>query len=187
MSKINLFEENVSQGKICEDKIKMKFKEIFAPILNHIIYGNSIYETNIQKSGVDFIINKKSISFDVKCRDFYSYKFKDILLETISIIEFNKLGWLHTSDSNAIVYLWKNPSGTKFIDGYILFLEEIRKWIKDRKYPEREACSYNSYGNSWHTRNICVPIKDFPSNCIMQINKMRLNPTENQTLQKWFQ
>ncbi len=185
--KFNYFQDNLNDGYICEERIKEKFKEIFTPILNHILYKE---DPEIQKKGIDFTVSKRPVSFDVKCRDYEAYKYKDILLETVSVREYDKLGWLWTSESDVIVYVWQNRSKTKFIDGYLLFLNEIRSWLKEVGTDQFEKVISYSIGKNgviWSTENIAIPISAFPKNCIKRIDLADFTPYEQSVLNSWFE
>lgn len=187
---INDFNINVKEGGICEDMVRDKFKVVFEPILQQFVYGNSITETQKQRNGIDFNITHNELSFDVKCRDFYAYQFKDILLETVSVVEDEKPGWLYSSKSDVIVYVWKNETGKKFIDGYLLFMNNIREFLKQylkiHTPLQKRAVSVRGT-RRWHTDNIAIPIKDFNSDCIKKINIKELYPPQQDVLSKWFE
>jgi len=44
------------------------------------------HSVKLQKAGIDGIIHQKTVTFDIKVRDFYFLRFKDILIETVSIV-----------------------------------------------------------------------------------------------------
>jgi len=184
--KFNRFEENVIEGEICEERVKEKFKEVFTPILNHILFST---DSERQKRGIDFEIYGEAVKFDVKCRAFRSYSYGDILLETVSVRERNKPGWLWYSESNIIVYVWENMQKNKFIDGYLLFLNEIREWLEKtgtNKFRKRIAHSINRHGGYWSTENIAVPISEFQSHCIKKIELSEFSLADQAKLDMWF-
>lgn len=186
--KYNDFDSCVRDGEHGEELTRSNFHDIFKPVVQRFVYGDSAYSTTKQRHGIDFEIGKEKIDFDVKCRDYYTYKYQDILLETISVVEHNKPGWLYTSESDYVVYAWYNSTKTSFIDGYLLFLENIRKF-KDSYVPEKKQFKYaRSYknGNTWTTENIAVPIKDFPDDCLDRINMRKLFPPKAATFDDYI-
>lgn len=185
--KFNYFQDNLAEGNICEEQVKARFKEIFTPVLNHILYEEN---PGIQKRGIDFFIDTRPIAFDVKCRRYATYKYGDILLETVSIKEREKPGWVWSSESDIIVYVWKNRTGTKFVDGYLLFLKDIRKWIHSvgvDRFKKIISRSVGKGGNVWSTENIAIPIESFPANCLQKINLSDFSPQEQSVLNEWFE
>ncbi|OYT64165.1 hypothetical protein B6U67_00755 [Methanosarcinales archaeon ex4484_138] len=185
--KFNPFEQNVIEGEICEEKVKERFKEIFTPILHHILFNDN---PELQKRGIDFEIHGRPVRFDVKCRFFKSYSYGDILLETVSVREEDKPGWLWTSESDIIVYVWQNKQKNKFIGGYLLFLNEIRDWLDKTgtsRFRKIIAHSINRHGSQWSTENIAVPISEFPAHCIKKIELSDFSPADQAKLDKWFE
>ncbi len=185
--KFNRFEQNVMEGEICEEKVKERFKEVFTPILNHILFSNN---PELQKRGVDFEIYARPVRFDVKCRSFKSYAYGDILLETVSVREENKPGWLWTSESDIIVYVWENKQKSKFVGGYLLFLNEIRDWLKKvgtDRFKKIVAHSVSKHGSCWSTENIAIPLSEFPRDCIKKIKLSEFSPHDQVKLNRWFE
>ena len=171
---INDWNKSIKTGKLGENIVKDNFISLLKQMIDtkNINLTHILYETNplIQKNGIDFIFNITFSKLEIKTRNHFSYQYNDILLETISIIEKNMAGWLYTSKSDIIVYAWLNGESTEFIDGYFLFLDNTRKYIKNKKYAEKIATT-NKNGTIWHTKNIVVPIKELRlNNCIKRIN-----------------
>lgn len=181
------FNKKLREGNMCEERVKTQFKVIFEPVLTHIMFDS---QPDKQRNGIDFEISRRPMTFDVKCRNAYAYKYGDILLETMSVVENDKLGWLYTSHSDIIVYAWNNPNNTMFVDGYLLYMESIRKWLADknvlRTFKVRNARSYRG-GVTWTTSNIAVPITAFPHNCIHRIDTDELNPADREAVSNWFE
>lgn len=133
---------------------------------------------------MDLELSFPKIKIEIKTRSFFSYRFADILLETISVLKNNQIlkkGWLYTSQADVIIYVWKSEQKHKFQDGYLLFRKQLtdlalaQNW--DLKYPIR-----NVENKGYITRNIAVPINDLIKlNLIDPIKK-----DYNQILQKWF-
>ncbi len=169
------FNEKVRGAESWEEKLKNKLAEVlFAESVKRIPYDlNRGYTVKMQKDGIDGVIHQKTVTFDVKVRDFYSLRFQDILIETVSVVESNKPGWFYYTKSNFIVYTWKNEKGTNLKDGYFIFIQNsrLRDWFEENRsrYPVKHAMSTRN-GYTWRTENVAVPIKDFPSGTIMRFN-----------------
>lgn len=165
----------MSVGSIAEKFVKQYYKHIFkkvipkfANVLSLDYYEND-YAKELQRKGIDGFI-ESIIPFEVKTRDHKYYQNQDILLEIMAENENNKLGWLYTSESKIIVYLWYNEKRDYFIDGYLLFLENIRKWLPGREGKYQKGKTTSASGNyKWTTISLFVPIKDFPNNCLERI------------------
>lgn len=188
--KINEFDESLKHGNICEKMVREKFKNVFSPILTQYIYGSCRKDTEFQRNGIDFSIKQKELTFDVKCRSNFSYKYKDILLETVSVMEEGKAGWLYYSESDIIVYVWQNKNRDRFIDGYLVFLEEAKNFYDSQpknKFYTKIATTRGRRGEIWHTENVAIPVSAFPDNAIMHIDKRRLNPPEETRISDWFE
>ena len=103
------------------------------------------------------------------------YKWNDILIETVSIIEQRKLGWFYTSKADIVPYVWENPSRTNLIDGYFVFIQnkELREWFEEykRKHPLKKRIAHSeSKTGFWSTENYAVAIQDFPDRSILRFN-----------------
>lgn len=181
--KFHSFEDSIKFGKKGEVIFKNRFNVLFRPIVEAITFEEN---PTLQRSGIDCIVNKERVKFDVKCREYKSFPARDILLETISVRERNKGGWLWTSESDAIVYLWLDEEGKSIVDGYLIFLKQTREWLKDKvnKYSTKIAHSVDKLGNNWSTENIAVPIEDFPDNCLLRIPERYISEVNKAVLFK---
>jgi len=169
------FNDDLKYGNQAEKQIHDKFEQVFIPIIEQIIYDpTNLASVRLQKAGIDGIISTKSVGFDIKCRRFETYKYEDILLETISIIDSNEPGWLYKSE--VVVYVWSNISKTSFVDGYILYLDKIRPWfeVNIQTFKTKIAFSERN-GMKWSTENKAVPINSFPLGTIYHIPKSVFN------------
>ena len=179
------FEEDLKTGNRAEELILSKFKSVVQPLVERVMYNDGVISKNLQKAGVDAFISKKETGFDVKSRDFRYYQFQDILLETVSIREYNIPGWLFIT--NAVVYVWWNKRQTKFVDGYILFLQNIRNWFESKPENYRRIIAHSGKGNkTWSTESIIVPITDFPLGCIYKINKKEFQDSTQTDFKTFF-
>ena len=152
---------------------------LIAKTLKHLDFEHHAQE---QKHGIDMILMNKKPKIDIKTRQYQYHKFGDILLETISVIEKNKEGWLYYTDADLICYVWENESRNNLIDGYWLIIQPLKEWFKgkENKYPKKIAESIRE-DLIWHTENRAVPIKDIPKEYIYRFNP-RLNNAEQLTL-----
>lgn len=179
---INDFEEQLKEAlrweKLMEPEIRRK---IFLPKIELIDFNKL---PDIQRRGIDYIIHKEEPKLDLKIREYYFYKFKDILIETISVVETNKKGWFYTSDADCILYCWKNDAGNNLIDGYILLFNDMSDWFENNKYlykSPKDAISRR--GNLiWHTRNRPIPISVLLNKGYIVHFNPKLNRSEQLTL-----
>jgi len=177
----NDFEEKLKEGNVWEELLKEKLaKVLFTESVKRIEYSDGEYEAELQKTGIDGIINRKVVTFDVKARKHWCYKHNDILIETVSVVENDILGWFYTSKADFVAYVWENEDRTDLIDGYLIFIQDIdlKVWfeVHHERFIEKEAESNN---HQWHTLNRVVPIDEFPDGTILQFN-----PTINLQSQK---
>ncbi len=164
------FNTDLKEGEQAEELVLSKFKTIIQPVVMRIAYKDGLIAKELQNSGIDAYVQKKESGFDVKVRDFKYYRFKDILLETKSVCEKDIPGWLYKA--TVVVYLWWNPLKTKFVDGYVLFLQNIRDWMSVTQFDYKKKIAFsNRNGQSWSTENIIVPISDFPIGCAVRLNR----------------
>ena len=187
IDELNSFYEMVKVGEDCEAKVAKDFRPIFAPILTRIYYKDN---PALQRNGIDGTIHNQEVSYDIKCRKFKEMKYVgiDILIETISVVEYNKPGWIYYTKSPVVVYLWLNISRTRFLDGYILYLDDVRKFFvgNEHKYYKPKPATSERHGDIWHTENRVVKINDFPLGSIQHISKDVFTPKEQVALSKFF-
>ena len=187
IDEINDFNVDVKVGEDCEAKIIKDFRPIFTPILSRIYYKDN---PALQKTGCDGFIQSQQVPYDIKCRRFVDFKYigVDILLETISNIERNKLGWTYYTKSPIVAYFWLNISMSSFLDGYILYMDEVRKFFvgNESKYHRPRPATSHRHGTIWHTENRVVKIEQFPIGSIQHISKDAFTPKEQLLLSKFF-
>lgn len=181
MPKFNFFDDNLSNGKKWELPLLKKISRL--RLKEKITYLNNNRE--FQRKGIDGILYAEKAKIDPKARKHSAYKWNDILLETLSVRERNKLGWFYTSESDIIAYVWENQSRTNLIDGYFIFLQNqtLREWFEKYKkqHPEKIRVAYSIKNNSrWSTENYAVPLKKFPKGTILRFNP-KLPSMGNQT------
>ena len=179
------FNEDLKEGERAEDLVLSKFKTVIQPIVMRVMYKEGIISKELQKCGVDAYVAKKETGFDVKVRDFKYYRFKDILLETKSVRERDAPGWLYKA--SVVVYVWWNPLRTRFVDGYALFLQNIRDWLEVTQwdYPKKIAFSQRN-GLSWSTENIAIPITSFPIGCAYRLSRKEFMDNSQIALDAYF-
>ena len=173
------FDKDVKDAAPWEKRISEKIEDF----LREFKARRLVYETSegrkYQQMGIDFLVDSEESTHEVKTRDYEFYR-KGILLETVSVIEDNILGWLYTSKADAIAYCWKNVEETNCMPvGYLILLKELRKtqWYKRLPKPyleiqtkipsHRDTLTGRIY---WHTKFIVPPVKDFPYGVLYRFN-----------------
>lgn len=177
-----------NKWKSCLDD-GLKWEEKLLAKIDHILLTTTIQRIdytqnpNTQREGIDGVISKKQSSIEIKTRKYFSYKYKDILLETKSVIEQNILGWFYTTNADIIAYVWENDSRTNLIDGYLIFIsKELRHWFDENKHKfKKQIAETESENGNWHTENYAVPINAFPKGTTYRFNP-RLNFTQQSKL-----
>lgn len=186
--KINFFQKNLEEGYQAEQALKRKLHQIvFVASVQQISWEESPFAKHLQRNGIDGIAETRTFSYDVKVRNYSYYRFKDILIETMSKIESQEPGWWYYSKCDFIVYVWKDPRGDYLIDGYIIFIQDpkLRDWFEDNKetfYHPKPAMTRTNNGKEWHTDNLAPRINQFPEETIIQFD-----PKLPITNQKFFQ
>jgi len=171
LPRFNLFDENLENGKKWELPLLQKISRL--RLREKIKYLSDNQE--FQRKGIDGILYAEKAKIDSKARKYYAYKWNDILIEVVSIIGQNKLGWFYTSKADVIAYVWENPSRTNLIDGYFIFIQNktMREWFERYKaqHPEkRRVATSERNGLVWKTENYAIPIKEFPKGSILRFN-----------------
>jgi len=102
-----------------------------------------------KEDGIIFTVEYKS--------DNQTHKTKNIFVETISVIEKNKIGWAYSSWAQLIIYYVKHLEYAHIADMAMIKIR-LSKWIK--KYPIRDIPNIKN-GETYHTRGILVPEQEF--------------------------
>ncbi len=166
-----LKEAQIWEKRIAEKIGKMYLKTYYMRLIPY----DNLKDIQRQKDGYDFTIKSEEAKWEIKTRTFDDRFYnKDILLETTSNVEKNKLGWLYTSKADIIAYVWLNKSKSNLMPiGYFIMLKELRKteWYHNllRRYPILDAHS-NNY--SWQTLFVTPPIEDFPNGTLFRFNAL---------------
>lgn len=128
-------------------------------------------------------MNLKELTFDVKARDFKYYVYKDsendIALETVSVVEKGVKGWLYTSKSDVIFYVWMNEKNTDIFDGVVLVLDRVREFVKEYEKTHiiryKESSTLDKVSKRfYHTEFMLIPLCDFPSDTLIYCNVDKL-------------
>jgi len=183
---INEWDKTIKMGNQGEELFITTFKGVFEPSLKRIDYG--LFPQS-QKQGIDIILSKQSVDFDVKSRDYSYHRYNDFLIETISVVEDNKPGWIYYTKSQYIVYVWFNKFKTKFIDGYLIHLPQFKVFFDKNIHLFRQPPDAVSERNGkvWHTRNKIVPISKIPDICIKKVDMELLGVKEQLLLSDFFE
>lgn len=176
--KVNIWQENLIEGAKAEEALKEGLHRIlFTESVKIIKYGEDIFSTNLQRSGIDGIAQLKEVKWESKVREYeyYNKNNKDILIETVSNEDTGKPGWFYYSKADFIIYTWKNKFKNFLIDGFFIFIQNpvLRAWFEGEKdrFEEKEAVSIDkNTGNIWRTLNRVVPTKSFPKDTILHFS-----------------
>jgi len=156
------------------EKWEEKLLEKIGNVLQVLSVKRIDYSINpeVQKQGIDGYVFCKNPKIEIKTRKHSAYRYKDILLETKSIIERNVQGWFYTTKADIVAYVWENDSRTNLIDGYLIFMSvKLREWFENNKhkFKIKKAQSENE-SDTWETENRAVPIDMFPKGTIYRFN-----------------
>lgn len=177
MSPSRDFDEDVSNAAHWEKRIAEKIRTfMFRNYSVRMIPYDNLKDIERQRNGMDFIIKSEEAGWEIKTRS-PDYYLDGILLETISVVERNKLGWLYTSKADCIAYVWLNWSFTNLMPiGYFIMIKELRKtpWYDSLpgKYPILQPKGGSKRKTSkgiiyWNTKFIVPPIEDFPPDILV--------------------
>ena len=159
----------MENGVIHTFKNSQKLEIKYSPILNKFykqcwsIEGKDIVNvTEDRKVDKEITIpnrpnNPLTVEEKIRSCDYWNYREKDILLETISIDYNNTPGWLYTSKADCLIYAFVNKFDNKLWI-YKFPLQQLRKWfiIEKDKYKNFKTAKNNGY----NTISVVVPIKD---------------------------
>ena len=187
MPKFNPFDVDLENGRKWELPLLEKISRL--RLREKVRYLGRNQE--FQRKGIDGIVYAEKAKIDPKSRKYSAYKYKDILIETISVIEKNKLGWFYTSEADVIAYVWENASRTNLIDGYFIFIQDtiFRKWFENYKLanPQKRRIAWSQRnGHFWSTENFAVPITKFPKGAVLRFNP-KLPSTKKQSTLNSFE
>lgn len=174
----------------------LKWEQILKPRLKQVLVAASLesisFEENpdMQRNGIDMVLQQENPNVDVKARGHYALQYGDILLETWSVWEENKVGWAFKPDIDLVAYVFENEPGTNLKQGYFIVMsDEFRDWFQENadNYPEKEAKN-GSFGG-YTTLNRAVPIEDFPQGTLIEFDPTQFEPAEDeqQELSDWLE
>jgi len=162
------FRECLQDGVEWEERLKPKLKEqIMAINVEQISFDE---DPEKQLSGIDQVLTQATdLNIDVKVRD-HQYYGDDVLIETVSVVEEDKDGWVYNDATDIIAYCWENKPGTNLCDGVlILHNDEFVEWFDamSRQFRTVRTQSYDK-GRTWTTESEIVEINDIPDGFIYQ-------------------
>lgn len=171
------FDKKLNEAAPWEKRIAEKIRNFMMRYNVDMISYDNLKDIDRQRNGMDFIVKSEAAGWEIKTRA-PKYYLKGILLETTSVVERNKPGWLYTCKADVIAYVWLNWSYTNLMPiGYFIKIKDLKKtqWydelpgiyqIKDTesKWKTPEGMIY------WTTEFITPPIKDFPKDTLYQFN-----------------
>jgi len=183
------FDKDVKDVIPWERKLAEVMKDfMFKWQFRHIGYEKP-EEIELQKKGVDWQITSETGDWEGKFRSKFWRKDlekRDILLELVSVVESDKLGWLYTSKADAICYCWLNRFKTGLMPvGYIILIKKLRetRWYRENfveplerwgigdfldhlNYRVDEASSVRRR-STWTTKFVCPPVMGFPKGILI--------------------
>jgi len=171
------FDEKLNEAISWEKRIAEKIRTFMMRYNINMISYDNLKDIERQRNGMDFIVKSEAAGWEIKTRS-PKYYLKGILLETTSVVEKNKPGWLYTSKADVIAYVWLNESFTNLMPiGYFIMIKELRntQWYKNLlgRYKIKDTDSERRTPEGiiyWKTEFITPPIKDFPRDTLYQFN-----------------
>lgn len=170
MSRIYGFEENVTWMLEARQLLDVNFYPHFAYEGRWVyVGGNSKGSVHIQREAhIDTVIlisRNETLTIDEKLDRQNRYT---ILAETVSMVGYNKPGWMQPGVSKADLLLWaftrKRPPGLKV---HTFWLEKLIEWFWPRiSMFERFEIKTQEGNKHWVTEGYQVPIKDIPAYCL---------------------
>jgi hypothetical protein len=162
------FQERLEDGVSWEDRLRPKLKEqIMALNVEQISFDE---EPEKQLNGVDQVLTQTTeLNIDVKVRD-HQYYGDDVLIETASVVEGGKDGWVYNDATDIIAYCWENQDGTNLCDGVLILLnDKFVQWFDSMSEQFRTVeCKSYDKGQTWTTRSKIVKIEAIPDGFIYQ-------------------
>ena len=175
--KANNFNDCLLFGNQGEKAFNNRCITIFKPIVEEIFYEKNPEK---QKAGYDTILKRDhEVKIEIKTRGYTYWHFKDILIETISIIEYNKPGWVYYSEADFIVYLWYDSKNDEILDAYIINFKPFQKWVNAGGLLNFKKMQSQSNGGQWHTEGVMIPISEFPQDFLIKVNRGKLGSFKN--------
>lgn len=165
MSEVHDFNDCLENGNEWEEEIAPKLKqEILNISISQVSYGE---EPEKQLSGIDQVLSREEFNIDVKVRD-SKYCCNDLFIETISVLDEDKPGWVENEETDIIAYCWENKPGDNLQNGVLLLLNEhFQEWFEGNKREFSEKSTKSEDGNSeWVTKGRIVPIERVPEGFI---------------------
>ncbi|MEM2512700.1 MAG: hypothetical protein QXU81_00045 [Candidatus Bathyarchaeia archaeon] len=140
-------------------------------ILRKLRYWSNRVE---QKSGIDMILRLDEARVEVKTRNHKALKYNDIAVETVSVIEENKPGWIFTSRADYIAYVILDRSERRILRGWLLKMPDFRTWFLSNVQKYSKHMTKTRRGSrEWHTVFATVPLKDIPRSILYQFYPSR--------------
>jgi len=162
MSDKHNFESCLEEGTEWEERVKPKLKEqIMALDVEQAGFDEN---PDQQLSGIDHVLTENTdINIGVKVRDNVRYR-DDILVETLSVVEEEKDGWVYNDETDIIAYCWKNQSGTNLRDGILILLnDKFVQWFDAMSEQFRTVqCESHDGDRTWTSQSEIVKIDDIP-------------------------
>jgi len=171
------FNKKLNEAAPWEKRVAEKIRTFMMRYNVYMISYDNLEDINRQQAGMDIIVSSEAAGWEIKTRAPKYYR-KGILLETTSVVETNKPGWLYTSKADIIAYVWLNEAGTNLMPiGYFIMIKELRKTRWYDRLPGRYHVFHTDSERKtpegmiyWRTEFICPPIEDFPKDTLYKFN-----------------
>jgi len=177
MNPTHNFDKKLNEAAPWEKRIAEKIRTFMMRYSVDMIPYDNLEDIGRQQNGMDIIVKSESAGWEIKIRAPKYYR-EGILLETTSVVEMNKPGWLYTCKADIIAYVWLNEAGTNLMPiGYFIMIKELRKTRWYDRLPG-EYCVFHTNSKRktpegmiyWKTEFICPPIEDFPKDTLYEFN-----------------
>lgn len=177
MSKPHDFYESLEMGVGWEKEFADRLESI---LITRGLEGVSFADDPAaQRDGIDLVLQQDRPTVDLKTRRHYALQFNDILLETWSVWEQRKRGWVFNEATDLVVYIFENRDGSDAEEGYFIALDdEFQEWFEahEEDYPRKEAD--NSSFGGYTTVNRAVPMEEFPDGKLVPFDPSLPEPRE---------
>ena len=118
-----------------------------------------------ERRGIDRIYRRGEKTFTVEYKaDFKSYSTGNCFAETVAYGKYNedgifvpgKLGWVHTSEADYLLYLVVHPEDVPSLgEAYVVEPKALRAWVEDWSERYRTVKVYNE---GFQGRGVLVPL-----------------------------
>jgi len=178
MSEYHDFEEYLSEADRWESRLEEVIHEVVWEEGEKITFDD---RPDAQRAGIDIALTERDFEgIQLKVRA-PKYCCDDVFIETVSVVEQGKPGWVYTYDETLVIYCWLNRARNNLQDGVLLLInDDFRLWFDGIKQRYREPVTKKPSirnGREWNTKGCIVPIDDIPRGFIRTVFDPKL-PSE---------